>query len=120
MELTESAEMYLEGILVLSKESERVHAHQLAEFLSVSKPAVSKAVGNLKKLGYLSIGEKGDLVLSEMGLAHAQSMLDRHEAVTSFLISLGVSEEVAEEDACRIEHIISEETFEAIKREMDS
>lgn len=116
MKLQESGEMYLETVYVLSKEMPTVRAIDICEHRGVSKPSVSRAVGILKKGGYILCGEDGGLTLTEMGKAVAEKMYERHTVLTKYLVSLGVDEDIATEDACKIEHVISEETFKAIKK----
>lgn len=114
--LQESGEMYLETIYVLSKEGKRVRSIDVGEYMGYSKPSVSRAVGILKKGGYVITDEEGFLVLTEEGRKVAEKTYERHEVLTKILITIGVSEEVASEDACRMEHIISDETFAALKK----
>ena len=116
MALQESGEMYLETILVLSESSPRVRSIDVAEHMGFSKPSVSRAIGLLRGGGYVSVDSDGFLHLTESGLDVAQKVYSRHKLITSFLISLGVSEETASSDACKIEHHISDESFEAIRR----
>lgn len=116
MNLQESGEMYLETILVLSNKNTVVRSIDVAEHMGVTKPSVSRAVGLLRDGGYIIMDKSGYLTLTPLGLEVAEKMYERHKILTDFFVSLGVSEEVATEDACKIEHHISEETFEAIKR----
>ena len=116
MSLHESAEMYLETIYVLSQQSSTVRSVDVAEHMGYSKPSVSRAVGLLKQGGYLVTDKEGFLALTEQGLQVAQTIFERHTLLSSVLIALGVSEATAMEDACKIEHVLSEETFEALKR----
>ncbi|MCI8610659.1 MAG: metal-dependent transcriptional regulator [Clostridiales bacterium] len=120
MHLQESGEMYLETIYILSKKAPSVRAIDIGEYMGYSKPSVSRAVGILKKSGYIIADAQGCLSLTDAGLAIAQKIYERHTLMTDFLIRLGVSEEVAAKDACKIEHDISDETFEAIKRHVQS
>ena len=115
MALHESAEMYLETIYVLSKERGMVRSIDVAEHMGFSKPSVSRAVGLLKSGGYLTVDKDGSLVLTEAGISTAKKVFERHTVLTRLLESLGVSRETASEDACRIEHVISDETFRAIR-----
>ena len=108
--------MYLETIFVLSKTISGVRSIDVCEHMGFSKPSVSRAIGLLKDGGYVSVDKSGFLTLTETGLEVAMKIYDRHNLLTDFLVSLGVSEEVASEDACKIEHHISDESFEAIKR----
>lgn len=116
MRLQESGEMYLETILVLSKKRSFVRSVDVSDYMGYSKPSVSRAVGLLKKGGYLIVEADGHLILSDMGRAIAEKIFERHTKLTELLTSLGVGEEQAAADACRIEHVISDESFEAIKR----
>jgi Mn-dependent DtxR family transcriptional regulator len=115
MKLQESGEMYLETIFVLSKQLPIVRAIDICDYRSVSKPSVSRAVGILKNGGYINVGEDGGLTLTEIGKSVAEKIYERHTVLTEYLVSLGVSPETASIDACKIEHVISEETFKAIK-----
>lgn len=115
MNLHESAEMYLETIYVLSQKSDFVRSIDVAENMGYSKPSVSRAVGLLKNSGYLLMGEDGCLKLTEEGTFTAKKIFERHTVLTKFLTNIGVSEETASKDACKIEHVISDETLEAIK-----
>lgn len=116
MILQESGEMYLETILVLSKESKPVRSLDVANYLGYSKPSVSRAVGILKNNGYITVNSNGYLNLTDKGLEVAKKIYERHVVISSMLKRLGVPDEIAIEDACRIEHVISDETFEAIKK----
>ena len=118
MALYESAEMYLETIYQLSQERSTVRSVDVAESMGYSKPSVSRAVGLLKKGGYLVMEKDGSLTLTESGLETAKKVFERHTILTSLLTRLGVSPEIAAEDACKMEHVLSDETFEAIKRHM--
>jgi len=115
MHLQESGEMYLETIYVLSKELTAVRSIDVSEHLGYSKPSVSRAVGILKKGGFITTDEAGHIHLTDEGLKLAEKTYERHEILTKFFITIGVDEEVASEDACRIEHVISDTTFDAIK-----
>ena len=116
MRLLESGEMYIESIYVLSKEKKTVRAIDVGEHLGYSKPSVSRALGILREGGFVTVGENGHLSLTVSGESIAKKIYERHTLIASFLVSLGVSENIATEDACRIEHDISDESFEAIKR----
>ena len=118
MRVQESAEMYIETIYVLSKENAVVRSIDVAEHMGYSKPSVSRAVGLLKQSGYLLMDKDGSLTLTEEGVALAEKVFERHMVVTAALRALGVSEETAAEDACKIEHIISDESFNAIKEHL--
>ena len=118
MALLESGEMYLETIYVLSQQSSAVRSVAVAEHLGYSKPSVSRAVGLLKKDGLLEVDENGLLRLTEAGSDRARRIYERHTVLSRLLMNLGVDEETATEDACRIEHYISDKTFDAIKAHM--
>ena len=118
MALHESAEMYLETIYTLSLNSTSVRSIDVAEALNYSRPSVSRAVGLLKKDGYLLMDEEGFLTLTEEGRALAERIYERHTVLTAALEALGVDKETAAEDACKIEHDISDRTFDAIKAHM--
>ena len=116
MHLRESGEMYLETILVLTREKNReVHSLDVAEYMNYSKPSVSRAVGLLKKGGYSEVSKDGALTLTEVGREIAEKIYEQHTLLTGFFTMLGVDKEIAAEDACKIEHDISDESFEAIK-----
>ncbi len=116
MALHESAEMYLETIYLLSKQSGCVRGIDIAERMGYSKPSVSRAVGLLKQGGYLVTDKDGFLTLTDQGLETAAMIFERHTVLTKLLTTIGVDETVAAEDACRIEHVISDQTLDAIKR----
>ena len=118
MSVHESGEMYLEAILVLTKKNGFVRSIDVSEYLGYSKPSVSRAVGILKNGGYIQMDKDGSLVLTESGRTIAEKIFERHTVLSRLLIKLGVSQETATEDACRMEHAISDESFEAIKRHM--
>ena len=118
MKIQESGEMYLETILILLKDKPDLHAIDISGYMGFSKPSVSRAIGLLKNGGYVNVNDDGYLVLTDVGAEVAHKMYDRHRLLTDFLISLGVSEEIASADACKIEHHISDESFEAIKKSM--
>ena len=118
MALHESAEMYLETIYQLSMEQHCVRSIDVAESLDYSRASVSRAVGLLKKDGYLEMDEDGFLTLTELGKSTAEKIYERHMVLTAALMALGVDEGSATEDACKIEHDISDRTFEAIKAHM--
>ena len=115
MQLQESGEMYLETILILSAKG-RVRSIDVGEYMGFSKPSVSRAVGLLREGGYLAVDKEGFLSLTEDGLFIAEKIYERHRLLTSALERIGVSPETAAQDACKIEHDISDESFEAIKR----
>ena len=116
MQLLESGEMYLESIYVLKKTRGLVRSIDVCEYLGYSKPSVSRAMGILKKGGYVTADKSGFLSLTESGLEIADKIHERHTLLTEFLIRLGVDEKTASEDACKIEHYISDTSFEAIKK----
>ena len=116
LHIQESGEMYLETIYILSENTGAVRSIDVGEYMGYSKPSVSRAVGILKKGGYLLMDKDGYLTLTESGLAVAKKIYERHTLLTDFLIRLGVSNAAASEDACKMEHVISDETFEALKR----
>ncbi len=116
MALHESAEMYLETIYLLRRSSSAVRSVDVAEHMGYSKPSVSRAVGLLKKEGYVIADADGFLALTEAGLAAAEKVFERHTVVAGLLMQMGVNPETAAEDACKIEHVISDETLNAIKR----
>ena len=116
MHLQESGEMYLETILILTQKNDRVRAIDVCEYMGFSKPSVSRAIGLLKSGGYVTVDAGGCLSLTEQGLSVAQKVYDRHKLLVGFLTSIGVSDETAENDACGIEHHLSDESFEAIKK----
>ena len=115
MRLQESGEMYLETILQLSRKQSRVRSIDVVESMGFSKPSVSRAVGLLRQGGYINVLEDGSLVLTDEGMAVAERTFERHKVLTSFFVALGVDAETAASDACKIEHDISDEAFEAIK-----
>lgn len=115
MPVYESGEMYLETILRLQQESRVVHAVDIAEALNVSRPSVSRAVQILQESGYIRLDNHKAITLTASGKKIAAAIFERHEILTNFFTMIGVSPETAEADACRMEHVISEETFEKIK-----
>lgn len=118
MHMQESGEMYLEAILILSRQKGQVRSIDIAEYMSFSKPSVSRAVGLLRSGGYIAVESDGYITLTEAGLEVAEKIYERHTILTECLTRLGVSPETAAEDACRMEHTISDESFEAIKQHM--
>ena len=116
MIIQESGEMYLETILVLSKEKTNVRSVDVSEYMNYSKPSVSRAVNLLHDGGYLSIDQNGYLSLTDAGREIAEKIYERHVYISKFFEAIGVDPAVAARDACRIEHVISDETFHAIKR----
>lgn len=119
MGLHESAEMYLETIYVLAQHKANVRSIDIAEYMSYSKPSVSRAVGLLKQGGYIAVDSDGFITLTDLGSSVALKIFERHTVISQLLTRLGVSEETAAEDACKIEHVISDETFEALKKYLE-
>ncbi len=115
MRLQESGEMYLETIYVLSKKGS-VRSMDIAEHMGFSKPSVSRAVGLLKDGKYIIVEKDGNIILTSAGKEIAESIYERHTFITKFLTNIGVNEDIAAADACKIEHDISEESFEALKK----
>ncbi len=120
MAIYESGEMYLETIHVLQKKSGKVRSVDISEHMGYSKPSVSRAVGLLKNAQYIEVDKDGYITLTAAGRAHAEKIYERHTVLSQMLIRLGVSEKTALEDACRLEHAISDESFEAIKRHIEA
>ena len=118
--MRESGEMYLETILILGKEKNIVRATDIAAKLRYSKASVSRAVGKLSSEGYIVVGNNGYIALTEHGRSVAEKIYERHRILTQILTSLGVDSQCAAEDACRIEHVISDEAFQAIKRHLET
>ncbi len=116
MHLQESGQMYLETILVLSKTGKPVRSVDVSEYMGFSKPSVSRAIGLLKSGGYVAVDEEGHLTLTEKGRTVAENIYEKHTLLTQFLVHLGVDEKTAAEDACKMEHVISDESFAAIKK----
>ena len=119
MALQESGEMYLETILVLSRESSYVRAIDVGEYMGYSKPSVSRAMGLLKAGNYITVDDLGGIHLTDAGREVAERIDERHTYLTRFLTGLGVDPKVAAEDACRIEHDISAETFQCMKTHLE-
>ncbi len=115
MALMESGEMYLETILILSQRKKAVRSIDVAEYMAYSKPSVSRAVGLLKEGGYLEVDGLGHLTLTESGREVAERIYERHRLLSEILMRLGVDEKTAAEDACKMEHYISDTSFQAIK-----
>ena len=120
MRLQESGQMYLETIYVLSKEMTSVHSIDVSEHMGYSKPSVSRAIGILKNGGYVEMAEDGSLTLTDEGLAVAEKIYERHTILTEFLVRIGVDRETAAEDACKMEHDISDASLAALKRFIES
>lgn len=118
--MKESGEMYLESIYVLLKSKNSVRSIDIAEYLGYSKPSVSRAIGLLKKQEYIEVDKDGYITLTENGKLEAKNIFDRHTVLTKLLISFGIDEETASEDACRMEHVISPKTFNAMKKHLEN
>lgn len=116
MRLQESGEMYLETIFVLSQQMDIVRSIDVVEHMGYSKPSVSRAVGLLKKGGYVEVEDNGNLLLTQAGREIGQKIYARHKLLTELLMRIGVDRETASKDACKMEHAISDESFAAIKR----
>lgn len=116
MTVRESGEMYLEAILVLAKKSGYVRSIDVSEYLGYSKPSVSRAMGILREGGYILMEKDGAITLTDSGKKLAETIYERHAVLSELLIRLGVDEKTATDDACRIEHVISDESFQAIKQ----
>ena len=116
MSVHESGEMYLEAILVLTRKSGFVRAIDISEYLGYSKPSVSRAMGLLRQGEYIVVEPDGAITLTDTGRQIAEKIYERHTLLTELLVKMGVSQETAAADACRLEHAISDESFQAIKR----
>lgn len=119
MRIQESGEMYLETIYILLKKNGHVRSIDISEHMGYSKPSVSRAVGLLKSGGYIQIAADGSITLTDSGEAMAHKIYQRHTVLTQLLVTLGVDPKIAAEDACKIEHAISDETFDAMKRHIE-
>ena len=120
MSIQESGEMYLESIHVLYKKNGHVRSVDVSEYMGYSKPSVSRAMGLLKSGGYITVDKEGFITLTDAGLGVAEKIYERHTLLSQLLQILGVSPETAAEDACKMEHAISDETFQAIKNHLDN
>lgn len=118
MKIKESAENYLEAILIVKQEKGNVRSIDIANYLGFSKPSVSVAMKSFREDGYVVVDDTGDIELTEKGMKIAEKMYERHRVIARALIKLGVDEEIAYEDSCKIEHDISEESFIAIKKHL--
>ncbi len=118
--MRESGEMYLETIMILKEKGSNVRSIDVANYMNFSKPSVSRAMGVLKSGGYISIDEHGLITLTDSGKKIAESIYERHKVLTKFLTDIGVDEKTAAEDACKIEHDISDKSFKAIKKHIKS
>lgn len=120
MQLLESGEMYLETIYVLSKSQNYVRSIDIANYTGYSKPSISRAVNLLKDNGYIKIDDDGHITLKKSGLDVATRIFERHTLITKLLCNIGVSDETASADACKIEHVISNETFDKLKEYLEN
>ena len=120
MALQESGEMYLETIFILSQKQKYVRSLDVAEYMGFSKPSVSRAVGLLKSDGYITSDSDGHLSLTQQGIEIANKIYERHTLLTQFLVHLGVDEEIATQDACKMEHDISDKSFNALKKHFEA
>ena len=118
MKLQESGEMYLETILILSRKGGPVRSIDVCEEMGFSKPSVSRAVGLLKNGGYIDVDKDGRITLTDVGEELATKIYERHNILTKFLTSIGVDEDTAASDACKMEHVMSDITLEAIKKQL--
>ena len=116
MHLQESGEMYLESIYMLTKTKSSVRSIDIVEYMNYSKPSVSRAVKLLKNGGYIDVDEQGYIKLTQLGKEVSEKIVERHTLITKFLITLGVDDKTSAEDACKIEHVISDKSFNAIKK----
>ena len=116
MPIHESREMYLETIYILSRKTAKLRAVNIVDYMGFSKPSVSRAIGILRRGGYITVDENGFITLTASGKATAEHIYERHTVLSELLIRLGVDEKTATDDACRIEHVISDESFQAIKQ----
>ena len=116
MSIQDSGEMYIENIYVLTKQSDKVRSIDVCERMGYSKPSVSRAIGILKRNGYIEVDPSGYITLTESGTSVAERIYERHTILTEFLVSIGVPHDVAVLDACKMEHILSDEAFDAIKK----
>lgn len=119
MSIQESGEMYLETIYVLQKKKGDIRSIDIANELGYTKPSISRAVGILKKNDYIEVDSSGVITLTDQGQMIASRIYERHDIITKYLIYLGVDEETASQDACRVEHVISQTTFEKLKEEYE-
>ncbi|MBE6647970.1 MAG: metal-dependent transcriptional regulator [Ruminococcaceae bacterium] len=118
MKIQESGEMYLEYILLLQQSMENVRAIDIVNMSGYSKPSISRALGLLKNKDLITVDKNGHITLTESGESKAKKIYERHQILHEFLMKIGVSEETADKDACKIEHIVSDETIEAIKKQL--
>ena len=120
MKIRKSAEDYLEAMLVMQERHGYIRSIDIAAELNVTKPSVSYATKRLRENGYITMDKEGLITLTDKGMEIAESMYERHRLLTQFFVRLGIQEDVAREDACKIEHDLSEETFQAIKNHVES
>ena len=118
LKIQESGEMYLEYILLLQQSMENVRAIDIVNMSGYSKPSISRALGLLKNKDLITVDKNGHITLTESGESKAKKIYERHQILHEFLMKIGVSEETADKDACKIEHIVSDETIEAIKKQL--
>ena len=116
MPMHESGQMYLEAIYVLLQTKEKIRAIDVGAYLGYTKPSVSRAVGLLKKSEHISVDADGYIAMTPKGEQFAEQLYERHTVLTNMLMALGIDEETASEDACRIEHVISDKSFSAVKK----
>ena len=116
MSLKESGEMYLETIYILSKSKSSVRSIDVAEYMNFSRASVSRGIGLLKKQDFILMDREGYITLTDSGLKTAEKIYERHTVISKMLMAMGIDEKTATEDACRIEHVISDKTFEAMKQ----
>ena len=116
MALHESGQMYLEAIYVLSQKNDKIRSVDVGTYLGYSRPSVSRAVGLLKKADYITVDADGYIKMTAKGVEFAKNLYERHTVLTNMLMALGIDEETATEDACRIEHVISDKSFAAVKK----
>lgn len=116
MALHESGQMYLEAIYVLLQNNEKIRSIDICSYLGYTKPSVSRAIGILKKENYIAVDSVGYITMTDKGKEFAEQLYERHTVLSNMLIALGVDKNIATEDACRIEHVISDKSFEAIKK----
>lgn len=119
MNIHESAEDYLERILMLSKKMSKVRSIDIAVDMNYSKPSISRAIKNLKENGYINVDANGNITLTEKGWEIANRIYERHTILTKIFVALGVSKETAASDACKVEHDLSQETFDALKKYLE-
>ena len=120
MPIQESGEMYIETIFILTKENDNVRSIDVCERMGYSKPSVSRAIGILKRNGYITVDSSGYISLTQSGIKVAERMYERHTILTKFLEKLGVPQDIAVSDACKMEHILSDESFDAMKKHLNN